>query len=88
MIGRFQPEPVAELVDVLLESLLALGEAGEVDRANRLAGSAYMHLRRRNPVQAQRINVIMHRLAAREPAGIQPPTEKAAPSVQYAEPNG
>ncbi len=55
----------AELVGVLLSSLAALGEAGHGEQASRLAGTAYANLRRRDPVQAQRINVLMHRLLAR-----------------------
>ncbi|MBS1881861.1 MAG: hypothetical protein JSS97_02760 [Actinobacteria bacterium] len=60
------PEAVAELVDVLLGALAALGEAGRPTTANRLAGAAYASLRRRDPEQAQRLNALMHRLVKRE----------------------
>lgn len=55
----------AGLVDVLLDALAALGEAGRPDDANRLAGAAYASLRRHDRAQAQRINVLMHRLVSR-----------------------
>lgn len=54
------------LVDVLLDALAALGEAGRPAAANRLAGAAYASLRRRDPEQAQRLNALMHRLVKRE----------------------
>lgn len=54
-----------ELLGLLLQALKDLGDAGQADRANRLAASAYVCLRKRDPEQAQRINVLMHRLAAR-----------------------
>ncbi|HET9185942.1 MAG TPA: DUF2249 domain-containing protein [Solirubrobacterales bacterium] len=59
-------QPDEALVDVLLEALAALGEAGEPATANRFAGAAYASLRRRDPEQAQRINALMHRLVNRE----------------------
>lgn len=55
----------AVLLDVLLQALKELGDAGQADRANRLAADAYVSLRKREPEQAQRVNVLMHRLAAR-----------------------
>lgn len=62
-------EPLAgdegALFDLLLEALKELGDADRADRASRLAASAYVRLRRRDPEAAQRINVLMHRLAAR-----------------------
>lgn len=54
-----------DLLDLLLKALADLGDAGEADRANRLAADAYVRLRKRDPKQAQRINALMHRLAAR-----------------------
>lgn len=54
-----------ELLELLLRALKELGDAGQADRANRLAASAYTLLRKGEPDQAQRINVLMHRLAAR-----------------------
>ena len=62
----FDPDasPVDALTTVLIESLGALGAAGRPEPACRLAGSAYAALRREHPDQAQRINDLMHRLAA------------------------
>src|SRR5690625_5091547 len=51
------------LFDLLLQALKELGEAGQADRANRLAARAYVSLRKEAPDQAQMINVLMHRLA-------------------------
>ena len=56
----------AELVDLLLEALAALGDAGQPVAANRIAACAFAGLRRRDPGQAQRVNVLMHRLVHRE----------------------
>ncbi|MFN8215745.1 MAG: DUF2249 domain-containing protein [Solirubrobacterales bacterium] len=55
-------ESTGVLVDVLIESLVALGDVGRAEQANRLAASAYARLRRTDPGQAQRINALMHRL--------------------------
>jgi hypothetical protein len=52
-----------ELVVVLNDSLRALAATGRSDQANRLAGRAYVALRREHPAQAQQINVLMHALA-------------------------
>lgn len=57
-----QAQTVDALVDVLKDALKALAVGGEADRANRLAGRAYMALRQEYPEQAQRINVLMHAL--------------------------
>lgn len=54
-----------ELLDLLLQALKELGDAGQADQASRLAAAAYVRLRKQDPKQAQRINVLMHRLAAR-----------------------
>ena len=56
---------LVDIVDVLLDALTALAEAGRPDQANRFAGTAYANLRRSDPAQTQRINVLMHRLASR-----------------------
>lgn len=56
------PPLIATLVDVLKESLLALADADRAEQANRLAATAYVGLRRSEPVQAQRINALMHKL--------------------------
>lgn len=50
------------LLDVLLDALTRLGEAGHAEEACRLAATAYAGLRRRDAAQAQRLNVLMHRL--------------------------
>ena len=56
-------EATDALVAVLSDALRALADTGRSDQANRLAGRAYAALRRGQPAQAQRINVLMHRLA-------------------------
>lgn len=57
---RDRPEnPVA---DILLESVAALAASGEVDRACRLAGRAYVALRLSEPWTARRFDVLLHRL--------------------------
>lgn len=52
-----------ELVRLLTQTLRQLGEAGQPDRANRLAGQAWSVARRTDPVAARRINGLMHYLA-------------------------
>jgi uncharacterized protein (DUF2249 family) len=44
------------------DALVALADAGHADQANRLAAGAYARLRHDDPVQAQRINALMHKL--------------------------
>ena len=56
-------EPLDALTAVLADALRALGDAGQPEAACALAGRAYAALRREHPVQAQRINALMHRLA-------------------------
>ena len=48
------------------DALRALGDAGQPERANVIAGLAWAALRRERPVAAQRINVLMHRLARQQ----------------------
>lgn len=61
-------EPALDaLVVVLSDALRALATTGDPDDANRLAGRAYAALRREHPVQAQQINVLMHKLARISP---------------------
>jgi uncharacterized protein (DUF2249 family) len=57
-------EPIgsAAPVDVLIEALAELAEAGRTERASRLAAAAYAGLRRSEPEQAQRVNALMHKL--------------------------
>lgn len=58
-----EPRPLAtDLVDVLLDALPALSEAGRREQASRLAADAYARLRRRDPEQARRVDALMHRL--------------------------
>lgn len=52
----------ATTLDVLIETLVELAEAGRAERASRLAATAYAGLRRAEPDQAQRLNALMHKL--------------------------
>ena len=56
-------ESLERLTTVLIGALGALGAAGQPESANRLAGQAWVALRREHPEQAQRINAVMHKLA-------------------------
>lgn len=49
-------------LDVLIEALVELGDAGRAEQAGRLAAEAYVGLRRDEPDQAQRLNALMHKL--------------------------
>jgi regulator of cell morphogenesis and NO signaling len=49
-------------VDVLVEALVELADAGRAERASRLAAKAYAGLRRGEPDQAQRLDALMHKL--------------------------
>lgn len=51
-----------DLVRILLDSLTALAAAGEVEEACRLAGRAYVALRRTDEAAARRFDVLLHRL--------------------------
>ena len=55
--------PTVELCDILLASLKALAEAGEPEKACRLAGSACAALRKGEPEQWSRFNKLLHRLS-------------------------
>lgn len=58
--SRDQPKnPVA---DILLDSVTALAANGDVERACRLAGRAYVALRQTEPWTARRFDVLLHRL--------------------------
>jgi hypothetical protein len=52
----------ASVADLLLTSLAALAEAGEVEHACRLAGQACVRLRHVDPATARRFDVLLHRL--------------------------
>jgi uncharacterized protein (DUF2249 family) len=62
MSGGAERASATVVADLAREALTALAEAGQADRANRLAAGAYARLRRDDPVQAQRINALMHKL--------------------------
>lgn len=79
---RDDPSPVmAELSEILRESLKALAAAGQADAACRLAGQACAVLRKRNPEQWGRFNTLLHRLSPMtravgiEPAAVSGPHE-------------
>ena len=51
------------LAEILLESTAALAACGKVEQACRLAGRAYVALRRTDPAMARRFDVLLHRMA-------------------------
>jgi hypothetical protein len=53
------------LTELLVSALQALAEAGELDRACRLAGHACAALRHDDPAGWRRFNALLHRLLAR-----------------------
>jgi hypothetical protein len=63
---------------ILLDSLRALADAGEVETACRLAGRACVKLRHSQPALARRFDVLLHRLTPRL-TWTQPPTLLQAP---------
>lgn len=54
--------PTKRLSEILLASVTALAGAGEVEAACRLAGQAYVALRRSEPGAARRFDALLHRL--------------------------
>lgn len=66
-----------DTVDVLAQSLKALGAAGKTVEASRLAAQAWQVLRRPYPKEAERINSMMHYLA-QLPGGEAPDPEQHA----------
>jgi hypothetical protein len=55
--------PVSPLLgEILLESLTVLAAAGELETACRLAGRAYVALRKCDPRGARRFDVLLHRM--------------------------
>ena len=56
--------PDNPLAEILLESTAALAACGKVDQACRLAGRAYVALRRTDPAMARRFDVLLHRMAS------------------------
>lgn len=57
------PELVTELTRLLARALRALGDAGRPVDASRLAASGWSALRHDHPVDAERLNGLMHYLA-------------------------
>ena len=51
------------LAEILLESTAALAACGKTEQACRLAGRAYVALRRTDPAMARRFDVLLHRIA-------------------------
>jgi uncharacterized protein (DUF2249 family) len=64
-----------DTVDVLSQTLKALGKAGRPVEASRLAAQAWHVLRRPHPKEAERINTLMHYLA-RLPDEVDPHQEQ------------
>ena len=56
-------DALAEMTDVLVKALRALGQAGHPDAASRLAAKAWWALRGTRPREAERVNGAMHYLA-------------------------
>lgn len=53
----------SRLAEILLESTAALAACGKAEQACRLAGRAYVALRRTDPAMARRFDVLLHRIA-------------------------
>jgi len=62
MSGDVERTTTAVVADLAREALTALADAGHAEQANRLAAGAYVRLRHDAPVEAQRINALMHKL--------------------------
>ncbi len=54
--------PHDQVIELLLEALQKLADAGEVDAACRIAGKASAVLRRSDPKSERRFNALLHRL--------------------------
>jgi len=63
--GRSEPDTATRLSEILCESLTALAAAGQSDEACRHAARACMVLRRKDPHNWRRFNVLLHRLSPR-----------------------
>ena len=57
------PDFQDNLAEILLESTAALAACGKVEQACRLAGRAYVALRRTDPAMARRFDVLLHRIS-------------------------
>ena len=66
-------ELVVALTKLFARGLRALGEAGQPDKASRLAAAGWSALRHDHPAEAERMNGLLHYLA-RLPAEIDNPT--------------
>mgnify|MGYP001549222951 CR=1 FL=1 len=62
MSGDVERATTTVVTDLARDALTALADAGHAEQANRLAAGAYARLRHDDPVQAQRINALMHKL--------------------------
>lgn len=60
-----RPGLPSQIPEILLRSLAALAEAGEVEAACRLAGQACVALRATDAATARRFDVLLHRLSPR-----------------------
>jgi len=64
-----EPEPSVsperQVALLLLDALQKLADAGEVDAACRIAGRAFVILRRDSPGNERRFNALLHRLTPR-----------------------
>ncbi len=73
------PDPNAQLCDILLTSLARLAETGETEAACRLAGRAYAALRLEAPDAARRFDVFLHRRTPALTWTVPPDRRQAAP---------
>lgn len=76
---------VKALTGVVIRTVRCLGDSGRPEEASQLAATAWVATRRRHPVQAQRINGIMHYLAGLDPAASPPSTDGPHDTVTPAE---
>jgi len=56
------PDTIAALNRLFIQALLAMGDAGEIDAACRLAAQGWSMLRHDHPREAERLNGVMHNL--------------------------
>ena len=73
-------ELVVALTKLFARGLRALGEAGQPDKASKLAAAGWSALRHDHPAEAERMNGLLHYLA-RLPAEIDDPTSAHATQV-------
>jgi uncharacterized protein (DUF2249 family) len=70
-------QAVRELTTSLVRALRRLGDMGDAETANRLAGAAYAGIRRDEPLAAQRLNGVMHYLTRLE--SVEPTNRRSDP---------